>query len=102
MKFKTLNESSIADYLAKRFKEYDVHTEDGDRYWYFVDKNTKRFHVIVGPVEGDADKVKDFSNLITLKGIRIDYSKKTSKAIHDDLTSWIDDFATRLKRSFKF
>lgn len=102
MKFKTLNESSIADYLAKRFKEYEIYTDDGDRYWHFVDKNTKRFHVIVGPVEGDADKVKDFSNLITLKGIRIDYSKKTSKKTCDELNSWIDDFATRLKRAFKF
>lgn len=101
MKFKTLNESSIADYLAKRFKEYDVHTEDGDRYWYFVDKYTKRFKIIVGPVEGDADKIKDFSNLITLKDIRIDFSKKASKKTYDELNSWIDDFASQLKRAFK-
>ena len=38
MKFKKLNESSIADYLAKRFKEYEIYTDDGDRYWHFVDQ----------------------------------------------------------------
>lgn len=104
MKFSKLaklneNQNDFIKKLEQKLKNYDIWTEDSDRYWYFLDKLTHRFKIIVGPVEGDITEVKDFSNLIHLKDITIDYDKKSSAKIVKELNDWIDDFDVELKRA---
>lgn len=103
MKFKTLNEEfSLEDIIARRFKGYKFWTEDGGRYWYFSVEKHPEYDFIVGPVDDEPKNIKDFSNLITLKNVKMNYSKKDSDKMIKELNSRIDDFATRLKRAFKF
>lgn len=101
MKFKKLNESDLISKLSLKFKDYDITTEDGDRWWYFRHKHAKNYSFNVGPVDDEPETIKDYSKLIHLRAITIDYDKKSSSKITSELNDWIDSTAEQLRRIFR-